>query len=159
MSNILWNENISCHINKQEMKQPSAISGLQRWMRAPKTNCDLCDPVDVVGPPPRVPAPQLLRSWQNARSKVNNETGLAPESWCAYERNELSEYRGLLLLIHRKPSSLPWSLIFDVQTACFLCCKLVGSLTSPPASWEQFSQSYWDAVSQVLSPKLDHQIK
>ena len=33
----LWNENISCHINKQEMSQPSAISGLQMWMRAPQT--------------------------------------------------------------------------------------------------------------------------
>ena len=30
----LWNENISCHINKQEMSQPSAISGLQMWMGA-----------------------------------------------------------------------------------------------------------------------------
>ena len=27
----------SCHINKQERSQPSAISGLQTWMRAPKT--------------------------------------------------------------------------------------------------------------------------
>ena len=25
-----------CHINKQEMSQPSAISGLQMWMRAPQ---------------------------------------------------------------------------------------------------------------------------
>ena len=33
----LWNENISCHINKQEMSQPSVISGLQMGMRAPKT--------------------------------------------------------------------------------------------------------------------------
>ena len=27
----LWNENISCHINKHGMSQPSAISGLQMW--------------------------------------------------------------------------------------------------------------------------------
>ena len=33
----MWNENISCHINKEETSQPSAISGLQMWMRAPKT--------------------------------------------------------------------------------------------------------------------------
>ena len=31
----VWSEDISCHINKQEMSQPSAISGLQTWMRAP----------------------------------------------------------------------------------------------------------------------------
>ena len=34
---LLWSEDISCHIDKQEMSQPSAISGLQMWMRAPKT--------------------------------------------------------------------------------------------------------------------------
>ena len=33
----MWNENIPCHINKEETPQPSAISGLQMWMRAPKT--------------------------------------------------------------------------------------------------------------------------
>ena len=27
--------NISCHINKQEMSEPSSISGLQTWMRLP----------------------------------------------------------------------------------------------------------------------------
>ena len=36
-SQLVWNENISCHINQQEMSQPSVISGLQMWMRAPKT--------------------------------------------------------------------------------------------------------------------------
>ena len=33
----MWNENISCPINKQEMSQPSAISGIQVWMRTPQT--------------------------------------------------------------------------------------------------------------------------
>ena len=33
----LWNENISCHINQQEMSQPSVISGLQKWKKAPQT--------------------------------------------------------------------------------------------------------------------------
>ena len=49
-----WNENISCHINKQEMSQPLAISGLQMWMRAPKTV------IEGMLPPP---AWWLLRSW------------------------------------------------------------------------------------------------
>ena len=30
-------ENISCHNNKQEMSQPSVISGLRMWIRSPKT--------------------------------------------------------------------------------------------------------------------------
>ena len=33
----MWNENISCHSNQQEMSQPSGISSLQMWMRAPQT--------------------------------------------------------------------------------------------------------------------------
>ena len=95
------------------------------------------------------PPQWLMRSWGYARSKVNKETRLAPESWGAYERNELGEPRGLHLPIQRMLNSLTWSLIFDVQTACSLCCKLVYSLTSPPTSLEQLSQSYWD-----LSPWL-----
>ena len=93
----------------------------------------------------------LLRSWGNARSKVNKETGLAPDSWGACERNEFSESRGLHLPIYRVLNSLTWYLIFDVQTVHSLCYKLVYSLTSPPASLEQFSQSYWDAVPGSVS--------
>ena len=106
----------------------------------------------------------LLRSWGAARSnclpllKMNKETGLAPESWVDMKGMN-SESRGLHLPICRMLNSLTWYLIFDVQAACFLCCKLVYSLTSPSASLEQFSQSYWDAVSQAPSPKCSHQIK
>ena len=76
------------------------------------------------------PAWWLLRSWENARRKVNKETGLAPHSWGTYERNGFSERRGLHLPIHRMVNSLTWYLIFDVQAPCSLCCKLVYSLTS-----------------------------
>ena len=79
---------------------------------------------------------RLLRSWGKARSKVIKETG------DAYERNECSGPRGLHLPKHRMLNSLTWYLILEVQTACFLCCKLLYSLTSPAASLEQFSQSY-----------------
>ena len=60
---------------------------------------------------------------------------------------------------HRMLNSLTWYLIFAVQTACSLCCKLVYSLIPPPASLEQFSQSYWDAVSHAWSCKYSHQVK
>ena len=92
------------------------------------------------------PPKWLLKNWGNARSKVNKETGLPPDSWGAYERHEISESRGLHLLIHRMQNFLSWYLIFDVQTVCSFCCKLVYSLTSPPASLEQFSQSYLVAL-------------
>ena len=88
----------------------------------------------------------IAKDWGNARSRMNKETGLAPDRWGAYERNEFSKSRGLHLPIGRMLNSLTWYLIFDVKTAS-LCCKLVYSLISLPASLEQFSQSSWDAVS------------
>ena len=90
----------------------------------------------------------LLRSWGNARSKMNKETRLAPGSWGAYDRNEYSDSRDLHLPIHRMPNSLPWywSLMFKLSAPSVV---LVYSLTSPLALLEHFSQSYWDAVSKA----------
>ena len=147
----LWNKNISCHINQQEMSQPPAIS----------SKCE--------GGPPKLqssrschPPEWLLRSWGNARSKVNKGTGLAPDSWGAYERNELSEPRGLHLPIYRMLNSFTWYLIFDDQTAFSLCCKLVYSLTSPLLPWSSFLRAT-EMLSLGLgdseTPKHYHQIK
>ena len=123
----MWNENISCHI-KQEMSQPSAVSCLQMWMRAPKT-----DPVDASTPHGDCSWAGDARSCHLPLLKVNKKTRLAPDSWAAYERNEFSGPRGLHLSIHRMHipyiNSLTWYLFFNVQTACSLCCKLVYSLT------------------------------
>ena len=141
-------ENISCHINKQEMSQPSGISGLQMWMRAPQTEIQLPLPTVIAEEPGEYTKQGKKKiNKKRRRSKVNKETELAPDSWGAYERNEFSESRDLHLPIHRMLNSLTWYLIFDVQTDRSLCCKLVYSLTSPPASLEQFSQSYWETVS------------
>ena len=132
----------------QEISQPSAISGLQMWMRSPKT---------VIQKMP--PSPRVMRSWEDARNKVNKGIGLAPDRWGAYERNEFSEPQGLHLPIHWMLNSLTWYLIFVVQTACSLCCKLAYSLASSQASMEQFSQRHWEAVSWALSPKHSYQKK
>ena len=43
--------------------------------------------------------------------------------------------------------------------APFVANLLVYSLTSPPATLEQFSQCYWDDVSWTQSPEHSHQIK
>ena len=89
---------------------------------------------------------------------VSKETGLAPDSWGAYERNEFSEPKGLHLPMHRMLNSLTWYLIFDVQTACPLLVQTY-ILIPPPASLEQFSRGYWDAVSWAWGLKYSHQIK
>ena len=68
----VWSEDISCHITKQEMSQPSAISGLQTWMRAPWMLL-----------PPTVIAEELgeCKKQPSATSsllKVNKEIGFGP---------------------------------------------------------------------------------
>ena len=130
----LWNENISCHINQQEISQPSVISGLQMWIRAPQTAVQ-----GVLPPPPTEIAEEL----GECKKQGEQGDGWSPDSWGAYERNEFSEPRGLQLPKHRMRNSLTWYQIFDIQSACSLCRKLVNSLTSPPNSLEQFSLSYW----------------
>ena len=97
------------------------------------------------------PSQWLLRSWGNVRCKMNKETGLAPDSWGAYERSELGKPKGLHLPIHRMLNSLTWYLIFDIQAAFSLCYRLVYILTFSAAFLEQFSQSYWDPISWALS--------
>ena len=131
------------------MSQPSAISGLHMRMRTPKTV------ITWMLPPPTVIAEEL------GECKKQGELGnrIGPESWGAYENNEFRESRGLHLPLHRMLNSLVWYLIFGVQTACSLYCKCVHSLTSPPASLEQFSQSSLDVVSWAWSPKHAHQLK
>ena len=85
----------------------------------------------------------LLRSWGIAGSshlpllRWTRKQDLVPDSWGAYDRNEFSEPRGLHLPIQRMLNSLTWHLIFDVHTACSLCCKVVYGLTPlllPPCS-------------------------
>ena len=45
---LLWNENISCHIIKQDLSPPPAISGLQMWTRAPQTVIEQTRPAPMV---------------------------------------------------------------------------------------------------------------
>ena len=156
---LLWmssNENVSGHINKAEMSKPSgARSSLQMWRRAPNAV------IQKMLSPPTVTAEG--REDAGIRHQfllnVNKEISLTPDNRGAYKRSEFSEPRGLHPPIQRMLSSFPWYLIFDIQTACSLRCKLVYSLTPPPASLEQFSQSYRDAVSQAPSPQHAHTIR
>jgi len=115
-------------------------------MRAPKTE------IQWMLPPLH---PMVISEELGEWKKVNKET----ENWGAYERNAFSEPRVLHLPLRRMLNSLIGCLLFDVQTACPFCCKLMYSLTSPPASLEQFSQTYWNAVSQAQSPKHSHKNK
>ena len=42
--------NISCHINKKEMSQQIATSGLQMWMKSPQTEHNIYNPSDATTP-------------------------------------------------------------------------------------------------------------
>ena len=52
---------------------------------------------------------------------------------------------------------LTWYMIFDVQSAYSLCCKLLYN-HFPSASLEQYSQSCWGAVSQAQNSIHSYQI-
>ena len=70
----VWNENNVTAIS--DFWPPKVKEGSPNW-----------DPSDAAITPQ-----WLLRSWGNARSKVNKKTGLAPDSWGAYEgMNSLSQ--------------------------------------------------------------------
>ena len=148
----LWNEKISLHINKQKISQPSVNFGLQIWISSVHFSCsvvsDSLRPHELQHIRPPCPSPTsrvhsnisegsqnwsrgcchpprwLRRHCEHARSKVNRKQD-CPDSRGAYGRNGFLEPRGLHLPLHSMLNSITWELIFDVQTACSFCCKLV----------------------------------
>ena len=144
----LWNENISCHINKQEMSLPSAISGLQMlngWggerglLKLQSSRCYHTPSGGMQEAAICHICPSLRRT---------RKQGLAQDSQGAYERNEFSESRGLHLPIQRMLNSLIWYLTLMFSLPAPFVAKLYN-LIPLPFSLEQFSQSYWDAVSRA----------
>ena len=90
--------------------------------------------------------------------KKMQDTG--PESWDAYEKNDVSEPRLLHLPMCRKTlNSLTWGIWFSLihkNTLMFrlaLCCKLLYNLTPSSPLLEQFSQGYLRCCLLGLSPK------
>ena len=83
---LLWNENISCHIIKQDLSPPPVISGLQMWTRAPQT-----DQADTASP--------HGDGWGAGRRQAAWWTRKQdwPPSWRACEMNGFPESTGLHL--------------------------------------------------------------
>ena len=167
-----WNENISCHINKQEMSQPSAISSFQMWMRAPKARCIWKEWIQGA---------QKLASSHTENTKFLN---LISDLWCAdcllpcgsagkestcnvgrpgfnpwvgkipWRREKLPTHSRLENSMDRTVHEVTksWTQLSDFHF--HFCCRLVYSLTPPPASLEQFSLSYWDPVFWAKCPNI-----
>ena len=129
------------------MSQPSAISGLQIWMRAPKTA------IQQMLPHSTVTAEEL----GECKKQGNKETGLTPDSWDSYERNELNEPRGLHLPIYRILNFLTWDIwlpllkynFFDVKTPCSLLQNFYKSWLLPTHPQSSFLRD-----TEMLSPGL-----
>ena len=83
----VWNENISYYINKQEMAQPSAISGLQMWMRSPKTAIQGTLSTHMA----------TAEELEECKKQDEQENGTAPNILGVYERKEFSGPRHLHL--------------------------------------------------------------
>ena len=136
----LLNENISCHINEQEMSPPSVISGPQMWVRAPQI---VIQGVLLLPPPPvtaeglGVQEARWARRWDWPWQLRSRERSGGSDPEAAPPR-------------HRMLDPLTWYLIFDVQTACSLCCKPVHSLTHPLPPWSSFLRA-----TEMLSPGFE----
>ena len=141
----LWMKNIACRISKQRMLQPSSHhstaaprvspEGTQDGSRMPAIKSS-----DTVATP---------RQCTLKRLKVTNHRILAPESWCAYQRNDFREPRLLHLPIHRKVlHSLTWDGWFSFINSNLLmfrlpglCCKNSYVSWLPPCIFGAVSQS------------------
>ena len=127
----LWNENISCHINKQKCHSHQRYLASNCEWGLPKLRSRGCSHT----PPPHSSdgrgcchSPHSSGDcWGVGRKQGEQGNRTGPDSWSAWEKNECSEPRGLHLPIHRMLNSLTGYLIFAVQTACSLFCKLVYS--------------------------------
>ena len=141
---IPWNENISCHANKWEMSQTSVISGLQMWMRPPKTAIHRMLPATTG-------IAKGLGKWKK-QGEEGNRTD--PDTWGAYMKG-MNSVSPEACIFARIVSSITLCLSFDVQMACSLRWKLVYSLTSLLPPWSSFLR----ATEMGSSPKHSHQIK
>ena len=129
---------------------PMGFSRREYWSGVPLPSPNVnegspnCDPGHVAPARPR----WLLRGW-GCRKQGEQGDGTGPDGWGRRKRvNSVSQR--LHLPTHRMLNSLTWNLIFDVQTACSLCCKLVYSLTYPLPPWSSFLRD-----TEMLSPGFE----
>ena len=108
------------------------------WMKAPQIV------IQGMLPPPR----WLLRG---CRCRKQGEQGdrTGPDGWGRWKRVNSVSLK-LHLPTHTTLNSLTWYLIFDVQTACSLCCKPEYSLTYPLPPWSSFLRA-----TEMLSPGFE----
>ena len=100
---------------------------------------DPCDPADAASPHSDCWGAGGMQEARWTRKQDGPQTVL--------KKGMNSESTGLHLPLHRMLNCLSWYLIFDGRIAWSLCRSLAYRLTSHLAFLEQFSQSYWGAVS------------
>ena len=143
------------------MSQSSVISGLQMWMRIPKTVIQQMPPppgwflrsLDWGGECKKQPPAMSLR-WTRKQD-------LAWDNWGAYEWNEFSEPRGLHPPIQRTLNFLTWYLIFltaqkSLMFRLWVPFVIKLYIARSPLHLLGAAQSYW--VSWAQSRKHSHQI-
>ena len=140
------------------MSGSSVISSLQMWISEPWGHPGSWSDLAAMA------AATPCGEHRSSGCKKMQDTG--PESWDAYEKNDVSEPRLLHLPMCRKTlNSLTWGIWFSLihkNTLMFrlaLCWKLLYNLTPSSPLLEQFSQGYLRCCLLGLSPKNFHQIK
>ena len=114
----LWNENISCHINKQKCHSHQRYLASSCEWGLPKLRSRGCShpPTPQMAEDAAIPpTPQVIaEEWGECKEQGELGNKIGPDSWSAWEKNECSEPRGLHLPIHRMLNSLTGYLIFAV---------------------------------------------
>lgn len=111
------------------------ISGTQVWMRTLKTVMLL---------------PNMV-CWGGGGMQEARWTGLTPDGWGTYEKNEFSEPRGVHLPIHRILNSLTWYLILMFTwPALFVISLYIAQFFCPPP-WSSFLRA-----TEMLSLHIAH---
>ena len=128
----LWNETISCHTNKQEMSQRPAISGSKCEWGLPKPWSSGCYHLPTVVA--EEPGACKQQGEQGKRIDPRQLSCIGKE-WIQWAQR--------LACPHTENAKF-LNLIPDLRWQC---------PTSPPGSLDQFSPSYWDAVSGPLSKR------
>ena len=147
--------NKGCY-SHQQLQPPWKVSWWAlRELRKEKNICHLAA-IKLLSLPKMSP-----EETQDVKKKQNRK--LAPDSWGAYQRNDVIEPRLLHLPIHRKAlNSLTWNIWFSLIHKKLLMFRLSGlwlpnfyitwPFTSPP--WSSSLRVTWDAASWALVLKF-----
>ena len=129
-----------CHINKQEMSQPSAISGLQMWVRAPQMV------IQRIMPTPTV----IAEEWGECKKQGELRNRIGPRQLRCIWKEWMQQAQRFASPIHRMLNSLPGYLTLLFRLPAVFVANLCTAWLPLLPHWSSFLR-----VTEMLSPRLE----